>query len=82
VVKGTPSRYESRPKVERQFCASCGTQLTYRHADEPDIVDVTACSLDSLDSVKPEDHVWCDRIVPWLVLADDLPRYGRGKYDE
>jgi len=82
VVKGTLSRYESRPQVVRQFCARCGTQLSYQHADEPDVLDVTACSLDTLDSVTPEDHVWCDRMAPWIVLADGLPRYNLGKYDK
>ncbi len=80
-VSGTPSRYESRPRVTRQCCPSCGTQLTYQHADEPDIVDVTACSLDAPDAVTPEDHIWCDRMVPWIKLADGLPRYKLGKYD-
>ena len=82
IVAGVPSRYESRAQVVRQFCAGCGTQLTYQHADEPDALDVTACSLDRLERVAPEDHVWCDRRVPWIVLADDLPRYDRGKFDD
>ncbi len=82
LVTGVPSRYESRPKVIRQFCASCGTQLTYQHTDELDVLDVTACSLDTLDPVTPEDHVWCDRMAPWIVLADGLPRYNVGKYDK
>ena len=82
VVSGTPSRYESRPQVTREFCGKCGTQLTYRHADEPDTIDVTACSLDNVDEVSPEDHVWCDRMVPWLRISDGLPRYKLGRYDE
>jgi hypothetical protein len=65
----------------RQCCSICGTQLTYQHAEEPDIIDVTACSLDELDAIAPEDHIWCDRMVPWLQLADDLLRYKLGKYD-
>lgn len=81
-VSGKPSRYASRPGVTRQFCPSCGTQLTYRHVDEPDVIDVTACSLDVLDTIDPEDHVWASRMVPWLKLADDLPRYERGRFDE
>lgn len=81
LLSGTPAEYESRPRVTRQFCASCGTQLTYRHADEPDVIDVTACSLDDPDGIAPEDHVWCDRMVPWLKLDDGLPRYGRGRFD-
>ena len=82
LVKGAPSRYESRPRVVRQFCSSCGTQLTYQHADELETLDVTACSLDTLDSINPEDHVWCDRMAPWIALADGLPRHNRGKYDK
>lgn len=78
IVGGTPSRYLSRPGVTRSCCSRCGTQLTYELADE---IDVTACSLDEPDTLAPEDHVWCERMVPWLRLADGLPRYPRGKYD-
>jgi len=82
VVSGAPSRYESRPEVTRQCCGKCGTQLTYQHAKEPDAIDVTACSLDNVDAVSPEDHVWCDRMVPWVKVSDGLPRYKLGRYDE
>ena len=81
LVSGAPSRYESRPRVSRQFCGRCGTQLIYRHADQPDTIDVTACSLDAADAVSPDDHVWCDRMLPWVKVSDGLPRYPRGKYD-
>jgi hypothetical protein len=81
VVSGAPSRYESRPRVTRQFCGRCGAQLTYQHADEPGTIDVTACSLDNVDAVAPEDHVWCDRMVPWVKLSDGLPRYKLGRFD-
>ena len=82
VLSGTLCRYESRTHVTRQFCGTCGTQLTYQHANEPDTINVTACSLDNVDTVSPEDHVWCDRMVPWLKLADGLPQYKIGKYDD
>ena len=81
VLSGSPSCYESRPRVTRQFCGACGTQLTYRHADDPETIDVTACSLDDADKVAPEDHVWCDRMLPWVKLADGLPRYRLGRND-
>jgi len=81
VVKGDASRYTSRPGVTRQCCATCGTQLTYQHADEPEVIDVTACSLDVLEGIAPEDNIWCDRMVPWLKLADGLPRYGLRRSD-
>jgi hypothetical protein len=75
VVSGRPSQYESRPQVTRQFCGTCGTQLTYQHAEEPDTIDVTACSLDSVERIHPEDHIWTDRIVPWVTITDGRPRY-------
>ena len=81
-VFGTPSRYEVRPQVTRQFCARCGTQLTYQRADEPDTIDVTAGSLDNVDGISPEDHIWCDRMVPWVKIVDGLPRYRQGRHDE
>ena len=82
LLSGAPSRHQSSPRVTRQFCASCGTQLTYQHADEQNVIDVTACSLDQVDTVMPQDHVWCDRMAPWVKLADGLPRFGRGKFDD
>jgi hypothetical protein len=80
-VSGTPASYESRPGVTRQFCAACGTQLTYRNADTPGSIDVTACSLDEAAGVVPEDHVWCDRMLPWIHLEDGLPRHRLGRND-
>jgi hypothetical protein len=80
-IAGTPVTYESRPLVTRRCCGRCGTQLTYLHAEEPGIIDVTACSLDDPESLTPEDHVWSDRMLPWIRLADGLPRYNRGKVD-
>ena len=79
---GTPGRVESRPGVTREFCSSCGTQLTYQHADEAGIIDVTVASFDVPGPVEPEDHVWCDRMVPWIHLDDDLPRYDLARHAE
>jgi len=79
IVSGAPSRYEARPQVTRQCCPTCGTQLTYERADEPEIVDVTACSLDEPEALVPEDHVWSDRMLPWIKIDDGLPRYRLGR---
>ena len=81
LVSGAPSRYESRPQVTRRFCGACGAQLTYQHAEDPETIDVTTCSLDDPDRVSPDDHVWCDRMLPWVKISDGLPRYKRGRYD-
>ena len=73
---GEPRSFEARPKVTRTFCGACGTPITYQHADDPGAMDVTTASFDEPERAKPEDHVWYDRCLPWIRLADDLPRYG------
>jgi hypothetical protein len=72
---GDPGRYASRPGVERRFCTRCGTQLTYQRAAESGSIDVTAASLDTPSAVQPQDHLWCDRMLPWVHLSDGLPRH-------
>ena len=75
VESGEPVAYESRPGVLRRFCGRCGTQLTWESAEIPGTCDVTACSLDDPAVVTPEDHLWCDRRIAWLKLADGLPQF-------
>jgi len=74
-TKGTPAEFETKARVIRRFCRSCGTQLTYEHADQPGSIDVTAGSLDSPGGLTPDDHLWCDRMLGWVKIDDGLPRY-------
>jgi hypothetical protein len=79
IVKGSPRECESKPQVTREFCGDCGTQLTYKRAYEPDGIDVTAGSLDHPETLGPEDHLWCDRMLPWIQIDDGLPRHRLGR---
>lgn len=79
VVTGTPERLASSAQVERTFCGRCGTPLTYRRHDRPDVVDVTACSLDDPAAVTPADHTWTAEQLPWVRLSDGLPRHERAR---
>lgn len=82
IVRGTPRGCESRPLVTRRFCGDCGTQLTYQHADEPNTVDVSVASLDAPERLAPEDHVWCDRMLPWVRMEDGLKRYPLSRHSD
>ncbi len=75
----TPGSHESRPGVTRQFCRRCGTPLTYRNAATPESLDVSACSLDAPEDLRPQDHLWVCRMLPWIRLADGLPRHDRDR---
>lgn len=78
---GTPRVHRSSAHVERAFCGSCGTQLTYRRDDLPDEVDVTTSSLDRPLAFPPADHTWTSEQLAWLTLDDALPRYARARDD-
>ena len=74
-VQGTPALRRSSPGAERQFCAACGTQLTWRGDAVPDEVDVTVGSLDDPEAVVPLDHTFFSQRVRWLHLGDTWAKY-------
>jgi hypothetical protein len=74
-VAGNPTAYASSPGVERAFCGRCGTPLTFRADFLPGLVDVTVGSMDAPATLPPQMHIWAAKQLPWLVLADTLPRH-------
>ena len=81
-TRGRPVEFSPRSGVTRTYCADCGSPLTYRNHEHPDSIDVTAGTLDDPLGLRPEDHVWFDRRLPWIHVDDGLPRYARGRRDE
>lgn len=75
LTRGTPRAFASSAWGTRRFCPDCGTPLTFVHADWPDDIDVTTCSLDTPASVPPTDHVRTASQLCWIHLADDLPKH-------
>jgi hypothetical protein len=78
-VCGEPARFKSTTNATRSFCAHCGTQLTFEHADFPDEIDVTTCSLDDPNALPPEDHTYTASKLSWIKLADQLPEHREGR---
>lgn len=72
-------RYRSSPAVTRVFCATCGGQLFFDVADEPDSIDVWLGSLDDPGAVPPTFHIYVADKVAWFEIDDDLPRYAQGR---
>ena len=75
LTAGAPSRFASSEGVERSFCPTCGTSLTYRSRDFPDEIDVTIASLDDPDAAPPRDHTQVADKLRWTRLPEDLPAY-------
>ncbi|WP_420347134.1 GFA family protein [Pelagibius sp.] len=74
-IEGEPTRYRSSSEAERGFCAHCGSTLTMHEAVLDDRVQVSLGSLDRQEDIRPDDHVWTLRQLPWVRLDDGLPRF-------
>ena len=71
-----PEAFASSNVVERGFCKDCGTPLTYRQIDGPN-VSLTLNSLDDPDAVRPpEVSLVTERKAEWLSRLDRLPTDG------
>jgi hypothetical protein len=79
VTRGSLAVHRSSERVERSFCAICGTALTYRHGARPDHIDVTLVSLDDPALTAPEAHIWTSHKLPWVTLNDGLPQFPEWK---
>jgi hypothetical protein len=73
VTRGALARYASSEKGERGFCPTCGSQISFRHADFPDEVDVTVATLDRPEDMPASLHIWTENRLPWLHLDEHLP---------
>jgi hypothetical protein len=77
-TEGEPTRFKSTRRGTRGFCSQCGTQLTFETDDYPGEVDVTICSLDDPESVRPRDETWISSKLGWVVLDRRLPQHRSG----
>jgi hypothetical protein len=81
LVQGSPARWHSSAGVTREFCARCGTPLSYRHEDHAGWVDLTVCSFDQAESFPPADHIWLEHRLAWMQDLDRLPGFPRTRRD-
>ncbi len=71
-----PHTYRSSDRAERGFCPWCGTTLTFHYLDS-DTIDLATATFDDPAEFPPQDHLWIDSKISWLVIADGLPQYPR-----
>jgi hypothetical protein len=74
VTRGEPRGFRSSDRGTRWFCPECGGTL---HMTDPQdrSVGVALGSLDDPGELRPTVHGWESARLPWLRIADDLPRY-------
>jgi hypothetical protein len=73
----TPKTYRSSPGVRRHFCGTCGSPMAYEADRYSGEIHLYAASLDDPAKFEPEFHVHYADKLPWLYIADDLPKYQR-----
>jgi hypothetical protein len=71
-----PAVYESSPGVERGFCPTCGSTLTFARPDRNEM-SVLAGSLDNSSVIQPSEHIFVEQRCNWLHVDDGLPSYDR-----
>lgn len=78
ITKGEAREYVSSEHGHRWFCATCGTGLFYRNAQNlPGIVDIQAATLDDPDAIPAVVHVQTAERVGWMKQAHSLPEFER-----
>ena len=83
VFTGEPPKiYESSPGVRRGFCPRCGTPISFTGDHLPGLIDLTIGSLDCPEEMPPAVHYWDSKRLPWMELADSLPRYPEFPHSE
>jgi len=71
-TRGTPATFESSTAAARDFCAACGTPLTFRYFAK-DLIDVTTGSLDRPAEAPPVIQYGIENRLPWLDRLNALP---------
>jgi hypothetical protein len=75
---GQPREFSFAGRL-RSFCPACGTPLTFKAGVDAEEVDVTVCSFDHPEAILPGDHTWVEDRLPWIHLADSLPRHAQSR---
>ncbi|MBT4888587.1 MAG: GFA family protein [Rhodospirillales bacterium] len=75
-TKGEPKYYVSSEVGKRGFCNTCGSRLVWRPNDPANDhwTNLSVCSLDNPEDVRPKAHTFVDSQLPWYHLVDNLPR--------
>ena len=67
-----PAIFASSNRVERGFCASCGTPLSYQQIGSPNL-SLTLYSLDDPSAVPPEVSFCTEGRPAWCLGLADIP---------
>lgn len=73
-TRGRPVKFEVAG-IDRGFCSTCGSTLTYEANRFPNYIQVHIGALDNPNSIKPLAHVHFAEKIEWFDVEDQLPRF-------
>ena len=68
-----PRVFNSSPGVERTFCQTCGTPMSFRSTAMSDVMHLYVAALEDPEALQPTLHVAHEEKLNWLKLDDGLP---------
>jgi hypothetical protein len=71
-TRGTPSSFKSSSVAERDFCAACGTPLSYRKIDG-DKIEIMTGAFDRPDRMVPTLQFGTESRLGWIGNIANLP---------
>ncbi|HJZ45215.1 MAG TPA: GFA family protein [Hyphomicrobiaceae bacterium] len=71
-TRGQPAAFRSSSRAMRDFCAACGTPLSYRQPDGA-IIELLTGAFDEPARVPPTYEVGTESKLAWLAHLPDLP---------
>ncbi|MBV8208462.1 MAG: GFA family protein [Burkholderiaceae bacterium] len=77
-----PEIFRSSPGVQRSFCRRCGSPMSYASEGSPGEIHLFAASFERPETLAPSVHVFAGEQLPWLQMADGLPRFAKLSKDE
>ena len=67
---GELARFSSSPRVQRGFCAACGSTLTYEGERWPTELHIHVGAFDDPEPFKPAGQAFAGERISWVCLAD------------
>jgi hypothetical protein len=71
-TRGAPAAFRSSSRADRDFCAACGTPLSYRQIGGP-VIELTSGAFDDPGRVVPTYAVGTESRLDWVGRIGELP---------
>jgi hypothetical protein len=76
-VKYFDSKADNGNTVSRGFCTNCGSRVTAKSSGMPDMLIVTAGTLDDPRLFKPQMDIYTASAQPWDHMDPALPKFDK-----